>query len=137
MEPLNLKSQLTQHLESADAYTLSALAPADYSHAVYLFCSEKNEFSGGLRHASTADLDDDDMLPAISACADLAVAREFGDLTKVHALLNLMGACVEQALRKAATDKVTNELYEIAKRHQVDTRTLTYSPAKGLRVTQP
>lgn len=137
MDPLNLKSQLTQHLESADAYTLSALAPADYEHAVYLFCSERNDLSGGLRHADTINLDHDAMLPAITACADLALARQYNDTARINALLHLMGECVELALRAATTEKVSDELYTIAKRHQVDTRTLTYSPAKGLRVTQP
>lgn len=33
--------------------------------------------------------------------------------------------------------KVSDELYTIAKRNQVDTRTMTYSPDKGFRVQQP
>lgn len=137
MEALNLKSQLTQHLESADAYTLSALAPADYEHAVHLYCSERNPHNGELRYANPIDFDSDAMLPAITACADLAIARQYNDTARINALLHLMGECVEMALRAATTEKVSDELYTIAKRNQVDTRTLTYSPAKGLRVAQP
>lgn len=137
MEPLSLKSQLTQHLESADAYTISALAPADYDHAVHLFCSERNALNGQLRHADTIDLDHAAMLPAIAACADLVHARAINDQPRVSALLHLMGECVEAALKAAASEKISDELYTIAQRHKVDTRTLTYSPDKGLRVQQP
>lgn len=137
MEALNLKSELARHLESADAYTLSALAPADYDHAVHLYCSERNPLANELRHASTIDLDSDVMLPAIAACADLAAARTINDQPRINALLHLMGECVEQALRAAASEKVSDELYTIAQRAQIDTRHFLYSPAKGLRWVQP
>ena len=134
MEPLNLKSQLAQHLESADAYTISALAPADFTHAVHLFCSERNAMSGQLRHADTIDLDHASMLPAISACADLVHARALNDTARVNALLHIMGECVEQALKAAASEKISDELYTIAVRNRVDPRDALQAHIKGLEL---
>lgn len=131
MEALNIKSQLEQHLESADAYSLSALTPADYSHGVYLYCSERNALNGQLRHADTIDLDHNAMLPAISACADLVQARAMNDTARINALLHIMGECVDQALKAAADEAISDVLYRIAVRNRVDPRDALQAHVKG------